>query len=136
MKVWETIKKYRAFLLYAVFGVFTFVVNIEVYGLCYNVLKMSNVISTMIAWFVAVVLAYATNKVWVFDSKSFAPKVLLYELATFFSCRILTGILDVTIMYFAVDIMAWNGKLFKLISNVLVIILNFIASKLIIFIKK
>lgn len=136
MKIWEKIKKYRAFLLYAVFGVFTFVVNIEVYGLCYNVLKMSNVISTIIAWFVAVVLAYATNKVWVFDSKSFAPKVLLYELATFFSCRILTGILDVAIMYVAVDIMAWNGKLFKLISNVLVIILNFIASKLIIFIKK
>lgn len=136
MKIWEKIKKYRAFLLYAVFGVFTFVVNIEVYGLCYNVLKMSNIISTIIAWFVAVVLAYATNKVWVFDSKSFAPKVLLYELATFFSCRILTGILDVAIMYVAVDIMAWNGKLFKLISNVLVIILNFIASKLIIFIKK
>ena len=136
MKLLDKIKKYRAFILYAVFGVFTFIVNIEVYGLCYNVLQMSNVVSTVIAWFAAVILAYATNKVWVFDSKSFALKVMLYELATFFSCRILTGILDVAIMYFAVDIMAWNGKLFKLISNILVIILNFIASKLIIFVKK
>lgn len=136
MKVWEKLKEHKSFILYVVFGVLTTIVNMVVYGLCYDIFKMGNVISTIIAWFVAVVLAYATNKVWVFDSKSFAPKVLLYELATFFSCRILTGILDVAIMYFAVDIMAWNGKLFKLISNVLVIILNFIASKLIIFVKK
>lgn len=136
MKILRKLKEHKSFILYVIFGVLTTVVNMAVYGLCYDILKMSNIVSTVIAWFAAVVLAYATNKVWVFNSKSFALKVILYELATFFSCRILTGILDVAIMYFAVDIMAWNGKLFKLISNVLVIILNFIASKLIIFVKK
>lgn len=136
MKLTDLIKKYKSFILYVVFGVLTTIVNMIVYALCYESAGMSNVVSTAIAWFAAVVLAYATNKVWVFDSRSFAPKVIAYELFTFFMCRILTGIMDIAIMYIAVDVCKLNGMIFKFISNVLVIILNFIASKLIIFTKK
>lgn len=141
MKMWKQVifqklKTYRALILYIVFGLLTTAVNMIVYGICYDSLEMSNVVSTIIAWLAAVVLAYATNKVWVFDSRSFAPKVILYELITFFGCRLLTGILDIIIMFIAVDVMAWSGIFFKFISNILVIILNYIASKLIIFAKK
>lgn len=136
MKIIDLLKKYRSFILYVIFGVLTTIINMVVYALCYDYCGINNILSTIIAWFAAVIVAYATNKVWVFDSRSFAPKVILYELITFFGCRIATGILDIAIMYVAVDVMNLNGMLFKLISNVLVIILNFIASKLIIFTKK
>jgi putative flippase GtrA len=99
-------------------------------------LDWSNLISTAAAWLVAVVFAFITNKIWVFDSKSTEVKIVLYELGTFFACRIATGIMDMVIMYIAVDVKNWNEMLWKLLSNIIVIILNYIASKLIIFKKK
>jgi len=97
---------------------------------------MSNVPSVIIAWLLAVVFAFFTNKLWVFKSKSFAPDVLKHEIPTFFGARLLTGLLDLGIMYLAVDVLHGNGTVWKLISNILVIILNYVASKLIIFKKK
>ncbi|MCD7791339.1 MAG: GtrA family protein [Bacteroides thetaiotaomicron] len=132
----ELIKKYKALISYLFFGVCTTVINIAVYYLCYNVSGIPNVPSTVIAWVVAVVFAYITNKLFVFDSKSFKADVLVREMASFFGCRLLTGILDVIIMYVAVDVMDMNSTLWKLVSNVLVIILNYVASKLVIFKKK
>ena len=135
-KLKELIKKYRHMILYVLFGGLTTVINMAVYALCYEVCGMSNVLSTVLAWLVVVLTAYITNKVWVFESRSFDRKTVLREMASFFGCRIATGVLDVGIMYGAVDVMGWNGTLWKLISNVIVIILNYIASKLLIFRKK
>ncbi|MCD8314383.1 MAG: GtrA family protein [Firmicutes bacterium] len=132
----ELIKKYKSIISYLFFGVCTTVINIATYYLCYNISAIPNVPSTVIAWVVAVVFAYITNKLFVFDSKSFKADVLVREMASFFGCRLLTGILDVIIMYVAVDVMDMNSTLWKLVSNVLVIILNYVASKLVIFKKK
>lgn len=132
----ELIKKYKSVISYLFFGVCTTVINIAVYYLCYNISGIPNVTSTVIAWVVAVVFAYITNKLFVFDSKSFKADVLVREVASFFGCRLLTGILDVIIMYVAVDVMDMNSTLWKLVSNILVIVLNYIASKLVIFKKK
>lgn len=129
------IEKYRSFIMYAIFGVLTTVVNIAVYYLSYNLIGMSNVSSTMIAWIIAVAFAFITNKMWVFDSGSFGWKILAHEIPTFFGSRLVTGFLDVAIMYLAVDIMAWNSMIWKIISNLIVIILNYVASRFIIFKK-
>lgn len=129
-------EKYRSFIAYAVFGVLTTVVNIVTYNLCYVHAGMSNTLSNIVAWILAVTFAYLTNKVWVFDSKSWAWEVLKREVPAFVSCRLATGIMDLIIMYMSVDVMHWNAMLMKLISNVLVIVLNYIFSKLVIFKKK
>ncbi len=126
-------RKYRSLIFYAVFGVFTTLVNMGSYWLCFNALGMPNVPSTIVAWLLAVSFAFITNKLWVFDSKSFDAKTLKHEIPTFFGARIATGLLDVLIMYLAVDVMHWNGMVWKMISNVIVIVLNYIASKLVIF---
>ena len=97
--------------------------------------SIPNVPSTCIAWILSVLFAYLTNKVYVFQSKSFKKEVLLREGLQFFGCRLLTGILDVAIMFVAVDLLHWNGLVWKVISNILVIILNYVASKLLIFKK-
>jgi putative flippase GtrA len=128
-------QKYRDIILYLFFGGCTTVLNIAVYYLCYNIAGIPNVPSTCIAWILSVLFAYLTNKVYVFQSRSFQREVLLREGLQFFGCRLLTGILDVAIMFVAVDLLHWNGLLWKVISNVLVIILNYVASKLLIFKK-
>lgn len=131
----ELIKKYQGILAYLFFGVCTTLVNMVTYQICYGICAMPNVPATVIAWILAVVFAFVTNKLFVFDSKSWEIKVLKHELPSFFGCRLLTGILDVAIMYAAVDLLGLHALLWKLISNILVIILNYIASKLIIFKK-
>ena len=129
-------KKYQSFIAYAVFGILTTIVNIVVYGVCYNRLGISNTVSNVFAWILAVTFAYLTNKIWVFDSKSWSWSVLKREIIAFISCRIATGVLDIVIMFVCVDILEWHALLMKIASNVLVIILNYVFSKLIIFKKR
>ena len=135
-KLRSLLRKYRGMILYVFFGGCTTVVNWAVYYLCYNLLHVPNVPSTVAAWVLAVAFAFVTNKLWVFESKSWKADVLLHELWTFLAARVLTGLLDVLIMYVAVDVLQGNGNLWKLLSNVVVVILNYVASKWFIFNKK
>ena len=132
----ELFVKYKMMILYVVFGAMATFVNMAAYYFCYNLLGIPNVPSVIIAWVLAVIFAFFTNKLWVFESKSMAPEVLKHEIPAFFGARLLTGLLDIGIMYLAVDVLHWNATLWKLISNVIVIILNYLASKLVIFRKK
>jgi putative flippase GtrA len=128
----ELYRKYKMPILYLFFGGLTTLINIFVYFICYNILYLSNITSNVIAWILAVIFAFITNKIYVFESKS---KSILYELSTFFACRLGTGLLDLGIMYLTVDILKWNALIMKILSNVIVIILNFVFSKIIIFKK-
>lgn len=76
-----------------------------------------------------------TNKLFVFESKTFNKRILVYEIWTFFSCRITTGILDTIIMYTLVDLLQYDALFSKLISEIAVNLLNYIASKIIVFRK-
>ena len=129
-------EKYRSLILYAVFGALTTLINIAVYSLCYNTLRMSNVVSNILAWILAVLFAFLTNKLWVFDSKSFAPKFLFPELWKFTAARLATGAFDLAFMFVAVDLLRGPALLFKVISNVIVIIANYVLSRLLVFRKK
>ena len=135
-KIRELIVKYKELISYGIFGVLTTVINIAVYTVCYNLLGISNVVSNVIAWILSVLFAYVTNKIWVFESKATEWKVLIYEMGSFFGCRLATGLLDLAIMYVTVDKLALNSTLMKCVSNVIVIIANYIFSKLVIFKKK
>ena len=133
MEMQRLILKYRPVILYAVFGALTTAVNALVYLLCFRSLGCSNLFSTAAAWFVSVLFACITNKLWVFESRSFAGKTLVREIVSFFSCRIATGVLDMAVMYAAVDCLAQNALIWKMLSNVIVIILNYIAGRRFVF---
>lgn len=132
----QLFKKYQQLILYLFFGVCTTAVNIITYYLCAHLIHLSVVISTCIAWAISVIFAYVTNKWWVFESKSLKIQEILQELLSFVSCRLFTGGCDLGIMYLCVDLLGMNDLFIKIASNVLVVILNYIASKLIIFRKK
>ena len=132
-KVFDLLKKHREIISYLFFGGCTTLINIIAYYVCYNVISISNVISTIIAWIISVLFAFVTNKLYVFNSKSKDMFTILKEAISFFSCRIATGVLDIVIMYVTVDLLSFNGLLWKIISNVIVVVLNYVFSKLFIF---
>ena len=134
-KIKKLFIKYKEPILYLFFGGCTTLVNIVVYYLCSRI-NFGTAISTVIAWFVSVLFAYVTNRKYVFDSKVNAVVDILKESISFFSCRLATGALDLVIMIVFVDWLYINDMLMKILSNILVILLNYIASKLLIFKKR
>jgi putative flippase GtrA len=135
-KIMELVKKHWDIVTYLFFGVLTTVVNYAVYLPCYNLLGLSATISNIIAWVVAVAFAYLTNKPWVFKSHDWSMKVVLPELSKFVACRVGSGVLETGMIFVFVDLMGINGNVFKLITSVLVVILNYIGSKLLVFKNK
>ncbi len=132
---WDLFLKYREMILYVFFGGCTTLVNIVVYFICSR-LYMGTLVSTGIAWFLSVLFAYVTNRIYVFESKSKEFKLIVREMVSFFSCRLSTGLLDMANMYVFVDLLHWNDLLIKVLSNVVVIVLNYAVSKWFIFKRK
>ena len=128
--------KYKFIILYGIFGVFTTIINILVYSLLYSVLNFSNVISNIIAWIASLLFAFVTNKIWVFESKNFDFKIFVKELCSFVLCRLTTGILDLGIMFVGVDLLKGPAIILKVISNIIVIVLNYVFSKVFVFKNK
>ncbi len=133
MKIKELIKKYYSVIMYLIFGALTTAVNVAVYHACYTYVDLSNTLSTVIAWVAAVTFAFFTNKAFVFNSKSWETKVVISEGAKFYASRIGTGIIELGLMYLLVDVLGFAGTLMKLLVNIIVIILNYVFSKLIVF---
>ena len=127
--------KYRDIIVYLVFGVLTTVVNYIIYLPCYNGLGLSGSISNAIAWVGAVAFAYLTNKPFVFQSHDWSAKTVLPELTKFVGCRVGSGVLETAIIFLTVDWLGWNGNVMKLLTSVLVVVLNYIGSKLLVFKK-
>ena len=134
-KMKSLIAKYYDILAYLFFGVLTTVVNYVVYLPCYNMLEMSAAVSNVIAWVVAVAFAYLTNKPFVFRSHDWSAKTVIPELSKFVGSRIASGALETGIIFLTVDLLLWNGNVMKLITSVIVVVLNYIASKLLVFRK-
>ena len=126
-------EKYADAFSYLVFGVLTTVVNYVVYIPCYNLLGLGGAASNAIAWAAAVAFAFLTNKPFVFKSHDWSAKVLLPELAKFLGCRIGSGLLETAIIFVTVDCLMWNGNWMKLLTNVMVVVLNYFGSKLLVF---
>ena len=135
-KIRGLIEKYWDIISYLFFGVCTTVVNYIIYLPCYNILGMSATVSNMIAWVVAVAFAYLTNKPFVFKSNDWSRQTVIPELTKFVGCRIGSGAAETLILLLAVDMLGWNGNIWKLITQVMVVILNYIGSKLLVFKKK
>lgn len=129
------ILKYWDILSYLFFGGLTTVVNYVVYLPCYNLLGFSAAVSNVIAWAAAVLFAFLTNKPFVFKSHDWSAKTVWPEFTKFVGCRIGSGVLETVIIFVTVDLLCWNGNWMKLATSVLVVILNYFASKLLVFHK-
>ena len=125
--------KYRDVIPYLVFGVLTTIVNIVAYWVCAHPLRLGIMVSTVIAWVLSVLFAYVTNRKWVFHSEASGAGEILREIISFFGARLATGLLDMLFMYIFAERLGLNDTVIKICSNVVVVILNYIFSKFLIF---
>lgn len=145
----KLIKKYKEIILYIFFGVLTTIVNFVIYFIMNALLgEDMYLVSNVIAWIGAVAFAYITNKIWVFESKSRESKTLLREIGEFVSARLLSLGIEEAGLYIFVDLLKFSTFSFsflrltitgdviaKVIMQIIVVILNYIFSKFIIFKK-
>ena len=125
--------KYKDIIPYVFWGICTTIVNVIVYWMCSHLIFLPVMVSTIVAWTVAVLFAYLTNRKWVFYSEAKDWKAILKEIISFFLCRLVTGIVDWFFMFMFVDVLSLNDMLIKITANVVVVILNYVASKMFIF---
>ena len=135
-KIRTLIEKHWDIVSYLFFGVCTTIVNYLVYIPCYNFLGMSASVSNMVAWVVAVAFAYLTNKPFVFKSNDWSASTVVPELTKFVGCRIGSGVAETIVLFLTVDLLGWNGNIWKLVTQVMVTVMNYVASKLVVFRKK
>lgn len=134
-KLWSLFLKYKEVILYVFFGGMTTVVNLVSYALFTRVMAINDYIAVFLSWVLAVFFAYITNKIWVFESKKNDAKSLFKEITAFTSARVATLGLEYVIMFIGVDMLFINDMVVKIFAQVLVIVANYIFSKLFIFKK-
>ncbi|WP_267201558.1 GtrA family protein [Limosilactobacillus kribbianus] len=129
--------KYRSIIAYLFWGVVTTVVNIAVFQFLSSGIHWNYELATVIAWFLSVLVAYFTNKVWVFGSHYSTVKAFVKEFILFYFYRGLTLIMDLIIMYVGVTLLGFDSPIqqlvVKIIDNVVVVIANYVFSKWLIF---
>lgn len=143
-KIYNLIKKFlnKETISYLIFGVLTTIINIVVFWFAERELAFimsedaASLVGNVIAWVISVAFAFVTNKLFVFESKSMAFKVVMAELTGFVIARLLSLAFDEGFMFVAIVLLGMNSLLAKIISNVFVVIINYVLSKFFIFKNK
>lgn len=127
----------REVITYLIAGGLTTVVNFVVYGVLFNYLDVANMLANTIAWVVAVIFAYIVNNYWVFQNDTSSGKKEGEKLVKFFSARIVTLIVESAGMFFFIDVLKLYqyNMIVKGFIAIIVIVLNYIFSKLFVFDK-
>lgn len=129
--------EYKEIINYLIFGVLSTAVNFASYFIFAKLFHIDEVVSSGLSWFCAVLFAYITNKIFVFESKTKTVKEFIKEMISFFACRVLSGILcDVGTFALMVKVLNINDIIAKIVTQIMVVILNYVLSKLVIFKKK
>lgn len=131
----KILQKYRELILYVVFGVLTTVCNFAVYFIATRLFHLSIEIANILGWLLSVLFAYVTNRQYVFQSVEH-DKNVIKELLSFYGSRLFTGLLDFGGMWLFADYLKFNDMITKVVLNVIIIILNFVLSKFLVFQKK
>lgn len=122
----------KEIILYLIFGVLTTVVNLISYLIFVWLFGINYIIGNILAWLFAVSFAYITNKIWVFES---TENNIIVEFLLFMGGRIFSGVIDSFLLYLFVEIFFWSDLLSKIIIQIIVVILNYLISKLVVFKK-
>ena len=135
-KILNIYNQFKEQILYIVFGVLTTAINIIAFFACSRLINLGLIPSNIIAWILSVLFAFITNKIYVFNSKNYSFSIVLRELIDFTVARGATGILDLLLMYLFVSVIGIEDMISKIVINIIVIILNYVLSKLYVFKNK
>lgn len=141
-KLKELYFKHKEIINYLIFGALTTVVSWGTYSLFVKGFGMSVGVGNVLSWVCAVLFAFVTNKLFVFESKTWAPAIAVREFFSFIGARLITGAIEwVGVPYFSTHGLTYplfgvKGLLSKVVVSIVVIILNYLFSKFLVFIKK
>lgn len=120
---------------YVIFGILTTIINLISYYFFSNIISINYLISNIISWIISVSFAYVTNKLYVFNSKDENKDLVIKEFITFVNCRLTSGVIEMILLFLLVDMIKVNDIISKLVIGVIVVVLNFIFSKIFVFQK-
>ena len=129
------ITRRREFILYVIFGALTSLVSIISFALMNRVIGANEHLSNVVSWILAVTFAFLTNRAWVFPQKWTGWSGFLMQGAKFYAGRLFTLAVEEVILYVFVTRLQWDSLIVKAVAQVIVIALNYIISKLIVFRK-
>ena len=135
------LKNHKEIVMYIVFGVATTLVNWSIYAISVKILHLEMTISNLIAWVFAVIFAFITNKIFVFKSHNKNLKCVFFEFIKFIGSRFATGIIEILLPTFLYKLglnqsfLGIDGFIAKATVSIVVIILNYVFSKIIVFKK-
>lgn len=137
-KLKELYKKHKEIIKYVIVGVLTTIVSLVVYyGLVFTILDPKKAlmlqIANVVSWIAAVTFAFITNRKFVFESKN---KNWFIEAVKFYASRLLTLFVDMGLMFILVTLLKFDDKICKIIVQFVILVLNYILSKFLVFIKK
>lgn len=135
-KLRDILIKHKDILIYIFFGMLTTVVSFGVYFLLYNGTYLSATVSNAVSWVAAVVFAFLTNKPFVFHSHDWSAKTVSAEFVKFIGSRLGSLFVESMLIFAFVDLLQFDGNIVKLLTSVIVVVLNYLASKLLVFRKK
>ena len=124
--------KYKEIINYLIVGVLTTIVSLVSYYMC-RIFISNYLVCTVISWIIAVLFAYVTNKIFVFESKE---KRVLIELPEFVGARIATLLFEMAFMFITVEVIHINDRIAKLIVQIFITIFNYLLSKIFVFRKR
>lgn len=134
--IFSLLRRHRELVSYVFWGVMTTIVNYAVYFLLVEGLQIYYLAGNIIAWAVSVLFAYFVNKLYVFQSRDWAWRVALRELWQMVASRLFSLALEMGILWLFVDVLLCPHGAVKLAANVVVVVVNYVLSKFIIFKKK
>lgn len=136
-KIKELYNKYKEVINYLIFGVLATIVNFVSYYISARIFNIDEVVSSGISWFLSVLFAYITNRIFVFESRKSGVKEIIKEMVSFFLARVLSGILcDVGTFALMVKVLHINDIFAKVVTQVMVVVVNYVFSKVFIFRKE
>ncbi|MDE5937991.1 MAG: GtrA family protein [Lachnospiraceae bacterium] len=130
---WGLYKKHEEGINYLIFGFLAFVLNYILYFIFADAIAMHYMAATGLSWVLTVVFAYWTNRTFVFKSQNKEKASVVREFVSFIGARVATEVLELALMYVLVDLLAVNDKISKLVCQVIVILANYVLSKIWIF---
>ena len=135
-KIKELLVKYKELILYAIVGFLTTVISFGAQYIFEDLLLLHTSISTAIAWFISVLFAFVASKLFVFEKTSLEKRSWAVEMLLFFGSRAGTGLMEVASMTIFVGFCGFNNWIVKIITTVVLLVLNYILSKFLVFRKR
>jgi len=137
-KIKELLKKYKEVIMYLIFGVLSTIVNIGCHFIFTNTIfnpdnPIELTITIILSWIITIIFVYFTNRKYVFESSETNK---IKEFTKFTTARITTLVMELLIMYISVTLLHFNDKIMKIVSQFVVIVSNYIFSKLFVFKKE